>query len=34
MVIWVKNLQIELMVEICSKSLIRANGEVFLMKLT
>ena len=34
MVIWVKNLQTELMVEIYSKSLVRAIGKVFLMKLS
>ena len=34
MVIWVKILQTELMVEIYSKSLVRAIGKVFLMKLS
>ena len=33
MVIWVKILQTELMVEIYSKSQVRAIGKVFLMKL-
>ena len=33
MVIWVKNLQTELMVEIYFKSLVRAIGKVFLMNL-
>ena len=33
MVIWVKDLQIELLVEIYSKSLARTIGKVFLMKL-
>ena len=33
MIIWVKILQTELMVEIYSKSLVRAIGKVFLMKL-
>ena len=34
MVIWVNNLQTELMVEIYSKSLVRAIGKVFLMNLS
>ena len=34
MVIWVNNLQTELMAEIYSKSLVRAIGKVFLMKLS
>ena len=34
MVIWVKKLQTELLVEICYKSLARAIVEVFLMKLS
>ena len=34
MVILVKNLQTEFMVEIYSKSLVRAMGKVFLMKLS
>ena len=33
MVLWVNNMQTELMVEIYSKSLVRAIGKVFLMKL-
>ena len=32
MVIWVKNVQIECMVEIYSRSLVRAIGKVLLMK--
>ena len=34
MVIWVKYLQTELMVEIYSKSLVRAIGKVFLVKMS
>ena len=34
MVIWVKNLQTKLLVEIYSKSLVRAIGKVFLMNLS
>ena len=34
MVICVKNLQTELMLEIYSNSLVRAIGKVFLMKLS
>ena len=34
MLIWVKYLQTELMVEIFSKSLVTAIGKVFLMKLS
>ena len=33
-VIWVKHFQIEFMVEIYSKSVVRAIGKVFCMKLT
>ena len=33
-VIWVNNLQTELMVEIYSKSLVRAMGKIFHMKLS
>ena len=33
-VIWVQNVQTELMVEIYSKSLVRAIGKVLLMKLS
>ena len=34
MVIWVNNFQTEIMVEIFSKSLVRAIGKVLLMKLS
>ena len=34
MVIWVRNLQSELMVEIYSKSQVKAIDKVFLMKLS
>ena len=33
-VIWIKKLQTELMVEIYSKSLVRAIGKIFHMKLS
>ena len=34
MAIWVNNFQTELMVEICSNSLVRAIGKVFLAKFS
>ena len=34
MVIWVKDFQTELMVEICFASLVRAVGKVLLMKFS